>query len=284
MTDKRILISTDILGMFGDIEILQKLYGNEFRYLEMITWAPTLDKQIIQGLKTGYEIVRLHGRLFSPKHPELGVDSLMLYAGNFFLKSTPQLLKSYAQNYDILLHTPVFDDQATIHFAGRYKESIKQLWLENHGFGELGVERALHIAGLLQDEGVNAGICFDLAHFIGSKNLQNSDFSGHWYRLLDFLTNRMLTAKNKQGNLIPLSLHFPIGAEPGDSLPVLDKMTDNMLTDLTSIIKNSRIALVTLENQQIGRQSYIKIDERAIDKIAERNKRILEKLSKSGVI
>jgi hypothetical protein len=285
MTNKfNILISTDILGMFGDIETLQRVYGYNLKNLEMISWSPTLDKQIADAKKLDYIITRLHGRLFCPKHPELGLHSLVLYGGNYLIKSTPDLIKYYASNYDILLHTPVFDDKEIISFVTSFKDSIRQLWLENHGFGELGAAKALHIVKELRNNGVNAGFCFDLAHFIGQNNLQSSNFLNDWNRLTEYLEKQLLNEKDSSGNIIPLSLHFPIGTEPGDSLPILNKIDNQMLKSFVSIIKESQISLITLENQQRGKRHYFRLEKRLVNDVSERNKKIIEKLGKAGMI
>jgi hypothetical protein len=271
-----IVISTDIVGMFGKISNLDKLYGPNFRKLEMIGWNITLDKHIKEAKSQNYEILSIHGRLSSISAPESHGNRVFNNLANLAIKSTNALI-NYSSEYDILLHSATLYGKKDMSSIIVNKKKIKFIWVENHFAGENGISDALKYIHELKNQGINCGLVFDFAHFIGQENITLPNFEKYW--------NNALLNLSKISELdITLTIHFPVGLNSHDALPVLDKMSVSMISDFTKIAYSGKIQRIVIENQSKGLLDHFLLNAKSIEFLSERNKRIMQKLITGGFI
>lgn len=277
-----IAISSDIVGMLGEISLLHILYGTGFSKVELIGWYPKLNQHLNEAQKNGFQVTRIHGRLYSVKKPELiSWGHIILYLGNNLIIPSEELFKNYAADCDVLLHHRVFNDSGMFYLAQKYQTGIKLLWIENDQPGEDGVGSCLKVVEKLRRSGVNAGVCLDLAHYFGP-NLFSPKFTQYWTRLLKYLENTFIQLVDNEGEHLPISFHFPIGTDLRDSLPLDSSIDIPMLKEFTSIIKRSNTTLITLENQNAGYFHNLVLFKKQVKAVTERNKKVINLLQESG--
>lgn len=270
-----IVISTDILGMFGKIADLNILYGTKFKKLELIGWNLTLDRHIKEAEEQGYEIASIHGQLVSAKSPEPFLTKIYMLLIDLLLKPTPKLV-NYGKRFDLLFHAANINDHNRQIIINN--KNLHQIWIENHYVGLEGTEHAMRIINELRSYGVNAGLTFDLTHFIGPANLVHKDFHVSWLKLLRFITTTLFKTQ------YPVRLHFPVGTVYEDALPIEDRLINTMLKDFANLIKDSPIKRLIIENKQKRIIDNFILHAKRMDKVKRRNAIILEKLTKAGII
>ncbi len=254
------VISTDILGFFGNLKFLPQLYPNSIRKLELIGWRWGLNQKLLQAKQLGYKVVSIHGRLFSFRKPILKPRLILL---NSLLIPTPDLIK-FEKDYEILLHDP-----ATIDVNN---PSFSFLWIENDSEGIEGVEKATDAINKLRTQNINSGLVLDLFHFIGPVD-RETKYEDKWYKMLEYIKGLKIS---------PISIHLPVGTYLHDSLP-LDIITDKMLSDLSEVINNLKVVRMVLENQQSELINQLGINPGMVARIRQRNEYVLERLKKTNL-
>lgn len=277
-----VVVSTDILGMFGRIRDIEKIYGPKYKKLELIGWNLTLDRHIKEAEELGYEISSIHGQVTSLNAPIYLSEKIYLMLINLILKPTPVLL-NYGRKYDLLFHVGNINLSNLIAIISN-KNNLSKIWIENEHWGIKSIERVMQIVNRLRTDGVNAGITFDLAHFIGTKNLLSNNFDYFWKETLRLIEMKLFNARDHKNNLIPLSLHFPVGPNMADALPIENKLTIDMLKDFSQLLKFNRIERLIIENQQINIKDKFYLNSNRINSLKKRNDMIIEKLAKVGII
>jgi len=101
-----------------------------------------------------------------------------------------------------------------------------------------------------------------------------------WSNWVDELKSYILL-KDKNGQQFFYGIHFPIGNRLGDSLPI-DSMSDEMLELFAQKII-PHVERVVFENQQTLPGLFFSTDKMLQEQKA-RNKRIIERLKKTGLI
>lgn len=170
-----IVVSTDILGMFGNIRDIEKLYGKKIKKLELIAWNLTLDRHIREAEKEGYEISSIHGQLTSlDSFDPLFIKTYMLLV-DLLLRPTSKLI-DYGKHFDLLFHAANINAN-NLGKIIKNKNNLRQIWIENHYKKLEGLKHAIGVVNELNRAGVNTGLTFDLAHFIGPEGLVGNQFS-----------------------------------------------------------------------------------------------------------
>ena len=124
---------------------------------------------------------------------------------------------------------------------------------------------------------INALGMLDVYHYL-SHSLENLDES--WRGLVEQLRSYILL-KDGDGRRLFYGIHFPIGSRLGDSLPI-DSMSDDMLELFAERII-PHVERVVFENQQKNIGLFFSTGKMLADQ-KERNKRIVERLKKTGIL
>ncbi|MCC6711515.1 MAG: hypothetical protein IT416_04170 [Candidatus Pacebacteria bacterium] len=293
-----VLVSTDIVGIWGNFDQLWQIYaqslsalGGEKIAIEMLAWQ---------------HLIKNSSKL--EKHPQLSIRGIHGPTGHFMaapgiiekakaiffqnimadletvVKARPDLFQAgQADNY-LLVHEPEL----------RRKGRIETLVSMNYP-GHILVENVLDVGSLqatsekvkvLRDQKVSAGIMIDLVHLIKEytqslKTLHTLDqktFNETWLRVLKTVEVTI--------NQLPKSgLHIPIGIN-GDSLP-LELMTKQHWRDLAQVIKKlgEKIHWLTIENQptDFDLNAFV-VQPSMISFLADRNQKITADLAENEVI
>ena len=226
-----ILVSTDSIGMFGDIKNLNKLWTPErFPYVEMISWRGREESIISQLTAHGYRIAHLHGRM--------GNDIPAMRLLDQLITRTPSLMRRWGTAYDILIHTSEAR-KATVINAAKRATRIKRIWIENDESGADGVSRMRHTAQQYLHNGIPTGVVFDVFHYIRSYCESDLLLRQSWEDMMPLLI---------QLKPFALGIHFPIGTRVDDSLP-LDRISDEMLQRFAGVCEYTGVERITLEYQ-----------------------------------
>lgn len=277
------VVSTDIIGIWGDIKNLNYIYGNLTDRLEIIGWAATLDAHLSRARELGYEAVNIHGRLTSYCYPDSLIHKIPSLLANQFITSTADLIQ-YGNNHDILLHSPVLYDPNIFRLIVTNRDKIRFLWLENENNGLHGALDTIGMIQKLTTAGVRTGLTFDLYHFISNSKEANIYFSSSWKKTVSFILNNLMNLKDSEGKLIPLTLHFPVGTNRSDALPILSDMTIGMLRDLADITNSGRIKRIVIENQQNGIFKHFRINTKDLNIVRNRTLSVLNKMAAAGIL
>lgn len=263
-----ILISTDCIGMFGDIKNLTELWPPEqFPYVEMISWRGR-EKSIINQLMThGYRVAHLHGRM--------GNDDPAMRLLDQLITRTPSLIRGWGTAHDILIHTSEARKATVINAAKRGATTIKRIWIENDESGPDGVSRMRQTAHHYLHNGVPTGVVFDVFHYIRSYCGSDLLLRHSWEEMMQFLI---------QLKPLPLGIHFPIGTRVDDSLP-LDRISDDMIKRFADVCEYTGVERITLEYQhEPWKYRAGSIPSSAIPRIRTRIERILQRLQTAGMV
>lgn len=278
-----VAISSDIIGIWGNIDDLNKVYGTLTKKIELIGWLPTLPSHLKQAQNCGFEVVSIHGRLTSLFSPEPLIKKIPLVAANLMLYSTGSLI-THADRHDILLHAPHLHNEHIINQLRTHRKNIKFIWVENDNTGLQGMNEAVYMVNKLRSLDIRCGLVFDLSHFIGPENLTNENFPSSWNELINYTDRQLFAYNDPYGRLIPISFHFPIGTKADDALPVLERMDGNMLASFSRIIVSKKIERFIIENQQQGMHHQFRLYTHEIQNLKNRTVKILEKLQIYGIL
>jgi hypothetical protein len=157
------------------------------------------------------------------------------------------------------------------------QQQPKKIWIENHLSGKQGVEDAIKQIIIYRENKINVSGMLDIYHYIAHsvKSLQIN-----WPNLVEELKSYILL-KDKNGQQFFYGIHFPIGSRLGDSLPI-DNMSDQMLVLFAQKII-PYVKRVVFENQQTPLGLFFSTN-KMLKKQKVRNKRIIERLKKTGIL
>jgi len=234
------LISTDSVGWLGTPKQFIYLYKNYFEDgtfdgVEMIAFKPLsrLKNFIAVLKKNNIATLSFHGKTGGENRlpPKYGIIMTIV---NSFIFSAEKLIKNF-KDINFLSHTPYLENKSVKKFIINIKP--KTLWIENHNYGEEGIEKAKIQIIDYRKKGVNVYGMLDLYHFLAKVPI--SKMINDWPKILE---------KIKTYTEWFSGIHFPIGSRVGDSLPI-EKMTDEMLALFGKKIVPYLKRLV-IENQQ----------------------------------
>lgn len=281
-------VSSDVAGFTGKMRSVPDIYSEAFPEgvpIELLAFGNTrhLAKNIQTLEQAGYKTVRIHGRTGT-----IGVDAfdhIKVLLANTRLLSTPKLVHNFS-DYQLLVHTDELSRNDS--FTSVVEHSLQNgsadspiFWVENHIGGIKDLNHAVEMVTSLRAHGVPAALMLDICHFIGQTKLREGNFTPIWNQTQNALAPFL--AYKTQNIPIIRGLHFPIGTNPKDSLP-MDKITDFMLKDFGELCQTSGIEYITLENQVSGLQDSWAMREKSILKVRSRTAQIVDKLRKSGTI
>ena len=274
------LVSTDSIGFLGKPKQFVKLWKEYFEKktldgVEIIAFKPLsrLSKLVSTLEKNNIPVLSFHGKTGGESILDL-FSTIIMTLVNFHIFNAEVLLKNFP-GIEFLSHAPYFEKKSVERII--IKNNPKRIWIENHLSGKQGVEDAIKQINIYRKNRTNANGMLDIYHYIvhSVKTLQKN-----WTTLVEELKS-YIVLKDKNGKQFFQGIHFPIGSRLGDSLPI-DSMTDQMLELFAQKII-PHIERVVFENQQKNLGLFFSTD-KMLEKQKERNKRIIERLKKTGVI
>jgi hypothetical protein len=275
------LVSNDSIGFFGKpaqfLELWQEYFNDKtLDGVEVIAFKPLnqLNKLISTLKKNKIPVLSFHGKTGGEYRLSFSLRIIMTLV-NAFIIDLNKLLENFPQ-IEFLSHTLYFEKKIIKQLI--LKEKPKTIWIENHSKGEEGVEEAAKEISLYRKNGINTLGMFDVYHFVSQMNL--NELLQNWGKVVDQINN-YFKIEDKKGKQIFTGIHFPAGTRMDDSLPI-DKMTNSMLRLFAKKII-PRVDRVVFENQQKFPYLIFSSEKRLAEQ-KERNKRIIERLKKTGII
>ncbi|MFA6512682.1 MAG: hypothetical protein WCT34_00595 [Patescibacteria group bacterium] len=193
---------------------------------------------------------------------------------NFGIADAENILKIFPET-DFLSHGPYLSTkkvQQNILF-----QKPKKIWIENHLSGKHGVEDAIKQIIFYRGKNIDADGMLDIYHYLADSE---EKILTSWPTLVGEIRSYIFL-KDKNGKQLFKGVHFPIGTRLGDSLPI-DEMTDEML-ELFSREIIPHVTRVVFENQQKNLGLLFSTN-KMIESQKVRNKRIIERFKKTGII
>lgn len=274
------LVSTDSIGFLGRPEQFVELWQEYFNDktldgVEVVAFKP-LNRlnELIKTLKSNnIPVLSFHGKtggeeLFNLK------SRLMMTLVNYFVVDIETLLKYYPQ-IEFLSHAPYLGKNSVKKIV--VKDRPEKIWVENHLSGVNGVEDAIKEILFYRENKINALGMLDIYHYIAH---EVETIRTNWPNIVEKLKSYILL-KDKNGKQFYNGIHFPIGTRLNDSLPI-DEMTDEMLELFAKNII-PYIERVVFENQQKDLGLFFSTN-KMLREQKERNKRMVERLKKTGII
>lgn len=273
-------VSTDSIGFLGKpeqfIELWQKYFDDKTLIgVEVVAFKP------INRLKKLISVLKKNNILNISFHGKTGGENKLNFFGriimttvNVFISEVGELLKYFPQ-IEFLSHSPYFEKKSIQKII--LKNKPKKIWIENHLYGKQGVDDAIKQIVFFRKNNINTNGMLDIYHYLAHSidSLQTN-----WSNLVEELQLYILL-KDKSGQKIFNGIHFPIGTRLGDSLPI-DSMSDEMLKLFSQKII-PHVERVVFENQQSNFGLFFLTD-KMIKKQKMRNKGIIERLKKTGII
>jgi len=297
MKKPEVLVSSDIVGIWGNFDQLARIYaqslpvlGEETIAIEMLGWKHLIN-QAKEKTNPLLSIRGIHGPVGGP---EAAVSKLEKFKAAVFdqlmaglepvVKVRPELFQAGKSRNYLLVHEP------ELKRTGRIQTLVSMEYP-----GHILVENVLDVGSLeatvrqvkaLQAEKVSAGIMIDLVHALKEytqslKTLHGLDqhtFDENWKKVL---TNIYQVISQLPGS----GLHIPVGVN-GDSLP-LEIMTKQHWQDLAQVIKSlgENLEWLTIENQPADFDlDVFLIREKTLLMLAERNYQITSMLAENEEI
>ena len=274
------LVSTDSIGFLGRpeqfIELWSEYFSNETLFgVEAVAFKPISQlKILINTLKNNdIPVLSFHGKTGGENRLNLSGRIIMTVV-NIFISNVGGLLK-YFPEIEFLSHSPYFEKKSIQKVI--FKKKPKKIWIENHLYGKQGVEDAIKQIIFFRKNKINTSGMLDIYHYVAHSI---KDLQINWPKTVEELRSFFLL-KDNQGKQFFYGIHFPIGTRLGDSLPI-DAMSDDMLKLFAKRVipytervvfenQQKNLGLLFSTNKMIGEQKT-------------RNKRIIERLKKTGII
>ena len=274
------LVSTDSIGFLGRpeqfIELWSEYFSNETLFgVEAVAFKPISQlKILINTLKNNdIPVLSFHGKTGGENRLNLSGRIIMTVV-NIFISNVGGLLK-YFPEIEFLSHSPYFEKKSIQKVI--FKKKPKKIWIENHLYGKQGVEDAIKQIIFFRKNKINTSGMLDIYHYIAHSV---KDLQINWPKTVEELRSFFLL-KDNQGKQFFYGIHFPIGTRLGDSLPI-DAMSDDMLKLFAKrVIPYTE--RVVFENQQKNLGLLFSTN-KMIEEQKTRNKRIIERLKKTGII
>jgi len=274
------LVSTDSIGFLGKPEQFVRLWKEYFDDktldgVEIIAFKPLsrLSKLVSTLGKNNIPVLSFHGKTGGENILDL-FSRIIMTLVNFRIFNAEVLLKNFP-GIEFLSHAPYFEKKSNKLII--FQQQPKKIWIENHLSGKQGIEDAIQQINIYRENKINANGMLDIYHYIAHSidSLQTN-----WTTLVEELKSYILL-KDNQGKQLFTGIHFPIGSRLGDSLPI-DSMTNEMFELFAEKII-PYVERVVFENQQKVPGLFFSTDKMLADQKA-RNKRIIERLKKTGII
>lgn len=247
----QVLVSSDAVGVFGDLQALAQIYqlclpllGVDQLAIELLSWQHVVsDAQTVEKTKLPVQIQAIHGPMISPEGSPTLIEaakailiSQVMAEIAHAIESFPHYIAENQRAHYFLLHEPDLRN-ATIQAAVQQLPPATSVLVENV-LEKGSLQKTINRVHSLKEQGVNAGIMLDLVHLIkeitgATKTLHalsQAQFDQIWKSVVQHVAQTM--------TLLPGSgLHIPIGVN-GDSLP-LELMSDHHWRELAAVIKNT---------------------------------------------
>ena len=273
-------VSTDSIGFLGKAEQFIKLWKEYFENktldgVEIIAFKPLsrLSKLVSTLEKNKIPVLSFHGKTGGENQLDF-LSRIIMTLVNFGIVNIKNIFKKFPK-IEFLSHGPFFEKNSTKQII--FQQKPKKIWIENHLYGKQGVEDAIKQIIFYRENKINANGMLDIYHYI-SRSVEL--LQTNWSNLLDELRSYILL-KYKEGKQFFNGIHFPIGSRLGDSLPI-DIMSDKMLELFAQKII-PHVERIVFENQQKNLGLFFSTNE-MLEEQQIRNKKIIERLKKTGVI
>lgn len=286
--------SADSSGLLGTPRVWEQVWGflrddPRWRGFEMYPWRLSgMDRVwdwteflLRQAEDLGCNVVGIHGRTAGIHESYTLRNRLMMGVINALLLPTPDLIERYGSRVDyLLIHGPEVRLVKNRMALRQGADRVKLLYIENHiRPGALGA--AVEVARELRQDRVNAGVMFDLVHYLNAYDHRDEGFRGHWETMLaaiEWASNQ----RDVGGRLLPFGIHLPLGTNPEDSL-MIDKIDSGMWKELGRVVNSQPDVLVVLENQQAG-MGRVYVDAASQRRQERRNRMLVDMMKDNGVI
>jgi len=273
-------VSTDSIGFLGNAEQFVELWKEYFNDktldgVEAVAFKPVNRlKKLIDVLgKNNIRVLSFHGKTGGENRLNLS-GRIIMTAVNIFISNVEELLK-YFPEIEFLSHSPYFEKKSIQKVI--LKNKPKKIWIENHLYGKQGVEDAIKQIIFFRNNKINTSGMLDIYHYVAHSI---KDLQINWPKTVEELRSFFLL-KDDQGKQFFYGIHFPIGTRLGDSLPI-DTMNDDMLKLFAKRVI-SYTERIVFENQQKNLGLLFSTN-KMIEEQKTRNKRIIERLKKTGII
>jgi len=277
---RQYLVSTDSIGFLGRpkqfIELWSEYFSNEtLSGVEAVAFKPVSQlKILISTLKNNdIPVLSFHGKTGGESKLNFP-GRIIMTAVNIFISNVEGLLK-YFPEIEFLSHSPYFEKKSIQEVI--FKKKPKKIWIENHLYGKQGVEDAIKQIIFFRKNKINTSGMLDIYHYIAHSV---KDLQINWPKTVEELRSFFLL-KDDQGKQFFYGIHFPIGTRLGDSLPI-DTMSDDMLKLFAKRVIPYTERIV-FENQQKN-LGLLFSTSKMIEEQKTRNKGIIERLKKTGII
>lgn len=277
---RKYFVSTDSIGFLGRpeqfIELWKEYFDNKtFSGVEAVAFKPL--SRLTKLIKT----LENHKIPVLSFHGKTGGESRLSFFGriimtvvNVFIIDIKTLLK-YFPKIEFLSHAPYFEKKSVEKIVLLKKPKI--IWIENHLLGKQGIEDAIRQIIFFRKNNINAHGILDIYHYVA---YERKLLLINWVNIVNKLESYVLQ-KDRNGKQLFIGIHFPIGNRLDDSLPV-DSMTDEMLKLFARKII-PHVEKIVFENQQTV-PGILFSTNKMIEKQKKRNKRIIERLKRTGII
>lgn len=273
-------VSTDSIGFLGKPEQFVYLWKEYFddktlSGVEAIAFKSVKRLDMLKSIlqKNNIPVVSFHGRTGGENQLDLS-GKIVMSLVNLGIVDVEDLLKNFPE-IEFLSHGPYFEEESKKEIVIKYQP--KKIWIENHLSGKRGIEDAIKQINIYRENNIDTSGMLDIYHYVANSI---TTLETDWSKIVEELKVYILL-KDKNGRQLFNGIHFPIGSRLGDSLPI-DNMTDQMLKIFAQkIIPN--VERVVFENQQANIGLFFSTNG-MLQTQKERNRRIIERLKKTGII
>ena len=274
------LVSTDSIGFLGRSEQFTHLWKEYFDNktldgVEAIAFKPLsrLNKLVSKLEKNKIKVLSFHGKTGKENFSNF-LPSIVMPVVNYCIADVCTLF-NYFPKIEFLSHNPYFKEDSVKQTI--IKHHPRKIWIENNLYGKKGADETIKLIITYRENNINAHGMLDIYHYIANstKILKTS-----WPKLVDELELYFLL-KDKNGMNLFTGIHFPIGSRLDDSLPI-DDITDDMLELFAQKII-PHVERVVFENQQKDLGLFFSTNSMILEQ-KKRNKRIIKRLKKTGII
>jgi|GEM_PF-5693657 len=264
MTERKVVVSSDQIGLLGRPEDLMAAYRGCEKYLgekpgvEVIGWRHQVNGVLAEARKGRFEVAGIHGRCGLAREPSWSVRAVD--GAIMGIEELARLGENFPEAY-LLVHEP------ELKIAGEEKiwraVDKRRLMVENSLTMEQ-FQRTVEIVKKWQKEGKNVGVMVDLYHLY-------LETGKKWEIMVEKMSQGL-------GEIKIVSFHVPIGTREADSFD--GEFWERDLAKMREIMGRARE--IVIENQRGGVGMFLPSYHRE-ESIA-RNKEVLKKLREAGII
>lgn len=272
---RKFIVSTDCCGVLGTPYMWNAAWKDvtrdpAFSGFELLAWK-WLPQLIKKAHACGIKTFGVHGKVNESIKSHGAFDKLTMSSIEFLMASHSKVL-TLKDNFEYILFHENALTESDIDVLTK-TPNCPLIMIENV-ISPGAYEQALKIISELNARNIQAGLMFDLAHYLREPNFDTPDM-GQFDKLVSDI------AKLKDASF-PVSFHIPIGTYLNDSIPI-DTMTEGQLSSLAHSINITNPSFVVLENQQ--RRAYSLYEPPwAFNELVTRNQKIFEILRNYKII